>query len=278
MSDTLLIRPIHKEYMEQHEYPTIHVETPSGTTLDFCGIDHSNDPEGYMINRVRKELGDFLHKPTNNAKLVMLEGWKQPRTIMDELSEDELVRQGGEEALADRMTRQAGVEIMSPEPPLSEEFAKLCDEFPAHHVLYWLVARQAVQWGRQVPLWPDQQDERRHEVQQKFDDFTELLRGTLGHVPSFQEVGASFSMITDTHRELFDGELDWNDLEHFDAHANPLEENSVINTIHNRSNQIRDEHIAGKISEALQSGKDVFAVYGDGHAYTLEPTLRSMGK
>ncbi len=278
MSDTLPIRPIHKEYLEQHEYPTIHVETAAGTTLDFCGVEHSNDPNGHMINRVRKELGDFLREPSSNQKLVLLEGWRGPHTDTDDLAEDELVRRGGEEALADRLARQAGVEIASPEPSRSDEFAKLCDEFPSHQVFYWLVARQAVQWGREVPLRADQPSERRQEVQRKFESFTDVLESALGHVPSFQEVGTSFGVVAATHRELFGGELDWNDLEHFDAHANPIDENSVVNEIHNRSNQIRDEHILGEIKTALHEGKNIFAVYGDGHAYTLEPALRSLGK
>lgn len=278
MSDVLPIRPIHKEYMDQHEYPTIYVEAPGGNTLDFCGVVHSNDPDGYMIGRVRRELGAFLDKPSDHPKLVLLEGWHGPRTNLDELSEDDVVRRSGEEALADRMTRQAGVDIASPEPPLSEEFAQLCEEFPAHHVFYWLVARQAVQWGREVPLEPETQDGRRRLVQQEFEDFAGVLTSTLGHVPSFQEVGASFSVVADTHRELFGSELDWNDLEHFDAQANPLDTNSTINEIHNRSNYIRDTHIAAEIKKAIDDGKDVFALYGDGHAYTLEPALRALGK
>lgn len=269
------IRPIHKEYFEVDEYPTIHVDRPAGNSLDFCGIEHSNDPDGYMIDRVRRELGAFLDKPSEHQKLVLLEGWRGPHTDMDDLSENELVRRRGEEALADRMARQAGVEIASPEPPSDEEFTRLCQEFPSNQVFYWLVARQAVQWGREVPL-ADNHEERQHAVRRKFDDFVKLLGNTLGHTPSFQDIGVSFGVMADTHRELFGGELDWNDLEHFNAHANPIDEHSVINTIHNRSNQIRDIHILGEISKALAAGKDVFAVYGDGHAYTLEPALRKL--
>lgn len=282
MSESTSIRPIHKEYLETDEYPTIHVTAPAGNTLDFCGVAHSNDPDGYMIGRVRQELGEFLGKTSDNPKLVLLEGWKGPRVDMDGLSQDEIIRRGGEEALADRMAREAGVEIASPEPPRDEEFAKLCEEFPPNQVFYWFVARQAVQWGREVPLSSDEsamsKEERQQAVQQKFSSLVQLLSETLGHVPSFQDIGASFGVMSDTHRELFGGEIDWNDLEHFANQANPLDTNSVINAIHNRSNQIRDEHIAGEIKKAMDSGRDVFAVYGDGHAYTLDPALRQMGK
>jgi|GEM_PF-6200945 len=282
MAESPMLRPMDKQqYLAQDEYPTIHVEGSQGNTLDFCGVMHGNNPddpnEKYMLDRAKRELGDFLSKPSEHEKLVLLEGWKGPRTSMDELTEDQLVRAGGEEALADRMARQAGAEIASPEPPRDEEFDQLCQEFPSNQVFYWLVARQAVQWGREVPLAGADADERREAVQQKFDGLVKLLGDTLGHVPSFQEIGASFGVMAETHRELFASELDWNDLEHFNAHANPLDDNSVINDIMRRSNQIRDMHVAAEIKKAMDAGKDVFALYGDGHAYTLEPALRSLG-
>ena len=274
------IRPINKEYLETDEYPTIHVETQAGTTIDFCGVEHSNDPDGYMINRVRQEFGDFLSKPSGHEKLVMLEGWRGPRIAMDDLPESEMVQQAGEEALADRMARQAGVEIVSPEPPVDKEFQQLCQEFPSNQVFYWYAARQAVQWGREHPVDPEstagQRAERHEIVQEKLEYLTSRLEETLGHPPSFRETTASLEMLQATHEELFGGELDWDDIEHFNDHANPIDENSVINKIHNRSNQIRDEHILAEIAKASHAGKDIFAVYGDGHAYTLEPALRTL--
>lgn len=282
MSALSKIRPITREYLDIHEYPTIHVETTQGNTLDFCGVEHSNDPGGYMIGRVRRELGDFLEKPSDYQKVVMLEGWRGPRTDMDALPEEEIIRRAGEEALGDRMTRRAGIEIASPEPPRDVEFAELCREFPSNEVFYWLVARQAVQWGREVPLpengTSEALEKRRQTVQQKFDDLVDILSDSLGHVPSFQDIGTSFNVLADTHREMFGNEIDWHNLGHFDAHANPIDNNSVINSIHNRSNQIRDEYIANEIKKALDEGKDIFAIYGDGHAYTLEPVLKGLGE
>lgn len=35
-------------------------------------------------------------------------------------------------------------------------------------------------------------------------------------------------------------------------------------------------NILGEIKQTLAEGKDVFAVYGDAHAYTLEPALRAL--
>lgn len=280
------IRPIRKEYLDINEYPTIHVETPEGNTLDFCGIVHSNNPDEpndkYMLDRVKRELGNFLSRPSDHEKIVLLEGWRGARTTMDGLSENALVRAGGEEALADRMARQAGVEIASPEPDRKEEFDQLCKEFPSAEVFYWYVARQAVQWGREEPISSsdqiNEQDKRRERVQDKFHDLVGKLEDTLGHPPSFRETLGSFELLSETHRRLFKSELDWNDIGHFEAHANPLDDNSVMNKIHNRSNQIRDEHIVQVIQDHIHAGKDVFCVYGDGHAYTLEPALLELAK
>lgn len=280
------IRPISREYLETDEYPTIHVVASAGNTLDFCGIQHSNDPDNpndrYMLDRIKNELGEFLERPSDHQKIVLLEGWKGPRTAMDELSEDNLIRAGGEEALADRMVRAADVEIMNPEPDRKEEFDQLCREFPENEVFYWFVARQAVQWGREHPVPPadqiEQRDERQQAVRQKFDQLVTTLEDTLGREPSFRETTASFDMLQQTHAELFGGELDWHDIGHFAAQANPIDEHSVINTIMNRSNRIRDEHILGKIKESMDAGKDIFALYGDGHAFTLEEALRQLGE
>lgn len=280
------IRPIHKEYLDTDEYPTVHVETPRGNTLDFCGIVHSNNPDDpndkYMLDRVKRELSDFLSRPSEHEKIVLLEGWKGPRLAEDDLSEDALVRLGGEEALADRMARQTGIEIASPEPDGKDEFDQLCKEFPSGEVFYWYVARQAVQWEREEPIpsgdRASEQGERRGRVQDKFHDLVTKLESTLGHPPSFRETLGSFELLSETHERLFGNEINWNDIGHFEAHANPLDDNSVINAIHNRSNQIRDEHIVRVIQEQIRAGKDVFCVYGDGHAYTLEPALRELAK
>lgn len=280
------IRPIHKEYLETDEYSTIHVEAPEGNTLDFCGIAHSNNPDNpndkEMLDRVKQELGDFLSRSSDHEKIVLLEGWSGPQTTMDDLSEDDLVRAGGEVALADRMARQAGIEIASPEPDGKEEFDQLCKEFSSDEVFYWYVARQAVQWGREeaVPNSDriDEQNQRRERVQDKFHDLVGKLEDTLGHPPSFHETLGSFELLAETHQRLFESELDWNDIGHFEAHANPLDDNSVMNRIHNRSNQIRDEHIAEIIQKQIYEGRDVFCVYGDGHAYTLEPALLELAK
>ncbi|MDB5176709.1 MAG: hypothetical protein JWN75_377 [Candidatus Saccharibacteria bacterium] len=280
------IRPIRKEYLDIDEYPTIHVEAPKGNTLDFCGIVHANNPDNpndkEMLDRVKQELGDFLSRDSEHEKIVLLEGWRGPQTTMDDLSEDDLVRTGGEVALADRMARQAGVEIASPEPDGKEEFDQLCKEFPADEVFYWYVARQAVQWGREeaVPSSSqiDEQNQRRERVQDKFHVLVGKLEDTLGHPASFLETLGSFELLAETHQRLFKSELDWNDIGHFEAQANPLDDNSVMNKIHNRSNQIRDEHIAEIIQKQIHDGKDVFCVYGDGHAYTLEPALLELSK
>ncbi len=279
------IRPITGDYFEVDEYPTIHVDLPGGNMLDFCGIVHANNPDDpndkYMLDRVKSEVGAFLDTPSDREKLVLLEGWKGPRTEMDGLPEDQLVRRGGEEALADRMVRSAGVEIASPEPPAKDEFEQLCQEFPPDQVFYWYVARQAVQWGREHPVTEEgssEYQERGEVIREKFDMLTERLTETLGHPPTLENTASALDAITETHRQLFDNELDWDDIGHFAAHANPIDDNSVINKIHNRSNQIRDEYIFHKIEKATASGKDVFAVYGDGHAYTLEPALRALGR
>ncbi len=113
-------------------------------------------------------------------------------------------------------------------------------------------------------------------MQDKFHDLVTKLESTLGHPPSFRETLGSFELLSETHERLFGNEINWNDIGHFEAHANPLDDNSVINAIHNRSNQIRDERIVRVIQEQIHAGKDVFCVYGDGHAYTLEPALREL--
>ena len=113
-------------------------------------------------------------------------------------------------------------------------------------------------------------------MQDKFHDLVTKLESTLGHPPSFRETLGSFELLSETHERLFGNEINWNDIGHFEAHANPLDDNSVINAIHNRSNQIRDERIVRVIQEQIHAGKDVFCVYGDGHAYTLELALREL--
>lgn len=257
-------------------YDTIHVDTAHGS-LDFCGIKHDNDPESETTTRVKRELGAFIENDSERPKVVVIEGWRNRGAIED--SENDIVRQRGEAGLAERMAQQAGIEVASVEPELHEQFTALCEAHAPDEVFYWLVAQQASQWGREdiVPDDGNKQAERHQRVTDThLAEFVERLEGSLGHVPSFNEISHSFEILSDTHKRLFGGELDWNNTKHFDAVANPVETGSVINDIMRESVVLRDQAIVAGLKKYLDKGYDVFAVYGDAHAYTTEPALRAM--
>ena len=271
-------RTLDKRYYEVCDdgYDTIHVHTAHGS-LDFCGIKHDNDPESETTTRVKRELGAFIENDSERPKVVVIEGWRNRGAIED--SEDDIVRQRGEAGLAERMAQQAGIEVASVEPELHEQFTTLCEAHAPDEVFYWLVAQQASQWGREdiVPDDGSKQAERHQRVTDThLAEFVERLEGSLGHVPSFNEISHSFEILSDTHKRLFGGELDWNDTKHFDAVANPVETGSVINDIMRESVVLRDQAIVAGLKKYLDKGYDVFAVYGDAHAYTTEPALRAM--
>jgi hypothetical protein len=273
-----LLRTLDERYYEVCDdgYHTIHVDTPHGA-LDFCGIKHDNDPESETTARVKRELGAFVAKDSERPKVVVIEGWRD-RGLIDD-SEDDIVRQRGEAGLAEQMAQQAGIEIATVEPELHELFATLSETHAPDEVFYWLVAQQASQWGREdtVPDDGSKQAERHQRVTDThLAEFVDRLEGSLGHEPSFNEISHSFEILSETHERLFGGELDWNDTEHFDAVANPVETGSVINDIMRESVVLRDRAIVAGLKKYLDKGYDVFAVYGDAHAYTTEPALRAM--
>lgn len=279
------------EYFDETSrgYPTVHVETPAGRTLDFCGVKHfsTSSPDRSIPERVDSEVSEFLQHESDGPKTVMIEGWREGKyDDTADMSDRELVDTHGEMALVERRAKAAGAEIMSPEPSMHEEFEELCQEFPPNQVYYWLVMRQAEQWTREdaVPKkrpWNKEKRQQRHErvVDTHLSEYADRLQDALGHAPSFGEVTQSLEMLQSTHAELFGGEIDWNDTKFLQKITNPIEDprrdSTVINRIGQRSNEIRDQHIAGTIKSRLDAGSDVFAVYGDLHAWTQKPLLES---
>lgn len=279
------LRDVGKEYFmvtEQQELPPIKIETETGGRLTFVGTKHTNNPDDPFFGRLRTEWNDFLKKQRKGHKpIVVLEGWRDGP--LSEISESDIIRSRGEVGLMDTLAIKSEIEIRRYEPPEDEEFEQLADEFGAQTVFYWMVARQATQWAREDTVarrlpWNKKKRAERHDrvTDTHLSDYVSLLEGALGHSPSFNEISRSFAALQDTHRELFNSELDWNDTKHFYHQANPTESNSVINDIHRASNKIRDEYLFKKLEKDLHEAADLFVVYGDGHAWSLQDKLRRL--
>ncbi len=54
------------------------------------------------------------------------------------------------------------------------------------------------------------------------------------------------------------------------------ESNPGINPVASACNTLRDRKLMDAITEKIQSGYDVYASYGSGHAITMEPALREL--
>lgn len=243
----LLLRPLDEQYFietNKQEFPPIVVDNTKGNQLRFVGTKHVNDPSDLFYERLDGQWEAFVNRDdTAHKKLAVLEGWR-PGQYDQSLTDEQVIRSRGETGYIEKKALESDIEIARFEPDMSEEFEQLCQRFEPHHVYYWLVARQAVQWGREDPVprklpWNGQKRAERHNriTETKLAQYQGLLETILGHSASFGEVVSSFDMVRDTHEGLFGNKLDWNDITHFSKHANPVGNASVLNDIHRMDNR-----------------------------------------
>ncbi|MFZ1361082.1 MAG: hypothetical protein WAS27_03615 [Candidatus Saccharimonadales bacterium] len=266
----------------------IEVALPAGNELRFRGVMHSNNPEEELHASIKEQFESALDVNAGSGRkmIVVLEGWRDGDRPKGETVE-EAIRARGENGQMEQLARAAteaghDVEIHNYEPDSVEEFEQLIEEFGAEKAIYWHVLRQASQWAREHPFdentTPDDLAERQKQItENQLASHLESLRTALGHNPSMNEVSLSFEMLNTVHHDITgEDRMDWNDLEHIYMSGTPVGERNFVNDIMRRSNEIRDEHILARITEDAQAGHDVFAVYGHGHAYTMEPALRDL--
>lgn len=226
------------------------------TRLVFVGVSHSNELNHPQWPMIESTWTDFISSE-NPLKIAFSEGGKRDLafTIQEAIAHD------GDPGLLTFLAARDGIECVSPDDNRSEEInymlnrGDVVDEIVAYYSV-----RQLQQWVRQD--------------RQKDVDWETYLQTTLGYyqrVHDWQghELSLDYAKMAMRTRLGFEFDPQNIDEQQLEFHSSPYS-----NPVAAHSSTFRDVSLFSSIRTALDQHKDVFVIYGYGHALTLEPALR----
>ncbi len=230
-----------------------------GQNLFYFGGNHNHDPSNFYYPELKKFWEQFLSITNKDNSIVMNEGglWK----IRE--NDEEAIKAGGECSLITLWAHLAGYPIISPEFPSSELVNELLKFFSKDLIFYHRVARETMSYHKSFP--------RPTNYEEYYGRFN-LHRFSLG----WPDYDYSLEHAKTIHKDLFHTDFDPNDEEFFYKNVPSPYENSVLNEISRQETLIRDIYIVEQILKSWKEGKNIFIVFGGGHAVIMEEALRKI--
>lgn len=223
----------------------------------FIGTSHTADVAHPQWVQFKEEWQKFIES-TNSNKLVLYEGRSSMPTAD---TDEEAISRGADSGYTRWLANRAGIESVCPEPDMSQEIQELVGlGFGEDEVMTYYVGRQLAQW-------------RRYDYRTD-PDLNDYMARTVRRYMSARKWSKEFTV--DEVRGLIEAYLDGNTIELaprdlFSRIADPSE-----NPVSSASSMVRNRSIFTELERQWASGKDVFCVYGSGHAIVLEPALRKL--
>jgi len=232
----------------RHPCPyVVDIRDDSASRLVLFGGRHSSDPSDPMFARIEEGFA------TLEPRFAMHEG--TPPAV--ELEREIAIRRHGEAGLIRLLAESAGIETESMDIPLPVEASLLRRELSQSEVLVFLVVRQLASFNRKTA---------RMNFDGYFGDFFALIAPALG----IERIG--WPLIEAEHLRVMGMPLVRAEIT--GLQTDPLRDALPTQRIAARSNRMRDEHMLGRLLDAVSKYGRVFATVGVTHAVMLEPALR----
>jgi hypothetical protein len=232
----------------RHPTPYIVTVVRGGSRLVLFGSLHSSDPANPMFDRIEAEFstlapGFALHEGT-------------PPAI--ETDREVAIRRHGEAGLVRHLAARAGIDTASMDIPLEEEARLLRRTLALGEALVFLVVRQLASFNRKTA---------RMDFDGYFGDFFARIAPGLGLA------AIDWPLIEAEHVRVLGRPLEA--LHVTGSETDPMQDELPTQRMARRSNRLRDEHMLGRLLEAVARHERVFATVGVTHAVMLEPALRA---
>lgn len=235
------------------EYAAIRHPTPyivdlarGGSRLLLFGGQHSSDPVHPMFDQIEAAFS------TLSPTFALHEG--TPPQVEPE--REIAIRRHGEAGLVRHLAARAAIETASLDLPLAEEARLLHRHIPVGEALVFLVVRQLASFNRKTA---------RMDFDAYFRDFFELI------APPLQLTAIDWPLIEAAHVRVLGRPLAARRVTALET--DPMYGELPTQRISRLSNRLRDEHILGRLIDALAAHRRVFATVGVSHAVMLEPAL-----
>ncbi len=229
---------------QTHPRPYLVEIEGEGRAVLLFGAEHTKDPAHPELAELRRRWEAF--RPT----VCLVEGrlgFLLPG-LMDPAAHY------GEMGVAAALARRDGLPIYSWEPPREVEVARMLERFPAERVALFYVLRPYVSGLR-------------HGKPDDPDAYVEAYRAKRTAWPGLERTIPSVAALDSLWQRDFAGFPDWRDTS--DEYGWP----GYLAALADRSNAIRDEHVAAVILDLVRRGERVFAVAGSSHAVKLDAAL-----
>ncbi|MEK7087414.1 MAG: hypothetical protein AAB958_01795 [Patescibacteria group bacterium] len=226
----------------------------NNATLFYLGVRHSWNPTDKQFNIIKQKWLDFLKIAKHPLAVVESRGWKIYNT------EKEAISKGGEIDFMAYLCHQANVPISCFEPDRGSEINALLQQFPKEQIAYYYFARAISQWYR-LTQKPD--------INSYLLPFLQRDKKASG----WNDFEFSLENMKNVHRQLFNTELDFNNVEFFSKIENPTREDNPLKDVVRASGKYRDQTTTDSIKNTWNQGYNLFIIYGEGHARNHEKIL-----
>ncbi|MCL5410384.1 MAG: hypothetical protein M1324_00830 [Patescibacteria group bacterium] len=229
-----------------------------GKLLFYLGVKHSWDPADSHFDFIKSKWNEFLSR-VKNPFVVVESNWRIHNT------EVEAILQGGEIDFIAYHCNQKNIPISCFEPDRGSEMNFLLKQFSKERIEYYYFARNVSQW---------------HRLTQK-PDINPYLLSFLQRdkkVSGWDDFVFSIDHMKEIHRQFFGTELNFGDAEFFKKIENPTREDNPFKDLVRASGSYRDQTVVKNIKNVWDQDKDLFVIYGRGHALNHERLLRDFNK
>src|SRR5581483_2392634 len=213
--------------------------------LIFFGSRHSNKTDDLQVTEIENLWSIFIEH-TNSTKVAVGEGGIRSASS----TKAESITEHSEAGLLAWLARRDNIEVVSPEPDRTEEIGYLLAEgFTTAQILTYYFARQMLQWKRS--------DHLSYTVLQ---DYASDCMKKYGSVYQWNE-STDLQNILSLYSKVAGKAFDPSDEKTLYELSRPS-----ANSVAAASGLYRDLSVYTAIKAYWKGGKDIFAVYGSGHA------------
>jgi hypothetical protein len=244
-------------HKENFKFPYFFEIIKNGQILYFLGVNHTTDPKSDQVSETKDYWQKFLSETKKVNCVSLLEGGLRP-IVKDEA---EAVYKYGEPGLVVHLANKDGIRFESPDTDEGWEIKKLNEAFPRDEVIYYYFARSLDSYFR------FQTDKNQKRLEKNLDYFFEKYKKVTG----WTDFDFSLDNFVKIHDGLHDHKFSFKNSKCFEDDSHPGK-----NKIAAESSKIRNIYLASEIINAWRGGKNLFIVFGSGHAIVLEQALKEL--
>jgi len=255
--------------MKYEDYYKVHHKVPYTFNLSnkkqylyYFGSKHTFDPVHPQFKKVDSFWKSFLQKTKGKNCIVLVEGGKRP--ILKTLKEATLTN--GEMGYVTYLASGSKIDTFSPEPPMKYVYKFLEKHFSRQEIQYYFFARVCFQWNNM---------KRKPAFESYLKPF--LLRDK--KESGWKNFNFSIANMKKIHTKIFKIPFNENDKMFFYDVINPTTLKTNINKVSRLEDEgMRDVYIVNQIEKLWKKGKNIFVIYGYGHAIVQKKALQYMIK